>query len=842
MNDAPRGCWHCGEPLPAGDILCANVGGIPRPVCCAGCRAAAEWIEQLGLADYYRLRREFAPRAPAADETARSTSAWTRTELTRHVVRDVGDGRREAIILVEGIRCAACVWLIERALGALPGVLSVQVNANARRARITWNEALCSLPQILDALMRAGYRALPLDAAALDDARRRESRAALKRLIVAGFGAMQAMMYASALYLGAFDGVDTSTRDLFRWLGLLVATPVVFYSARPFFSGAIRTLRGRRLGIDVPVALAIALIYGASIVEAFRGGAEVYFDSVSMFVFFLLVGRYLEMQARHRAGDLTDALARLTPMFADRIRADGTLERVGVMELSPGDQVHVAEGSVVPADGVLVSDRCRVDEALLSGESTPVTRRRGGTLIAGSVVVEGPARLLVREVGSRTVVAGIVALVTRAATERPRLAEAGERAAAGFVARVMALAALTFAVWSFVDASRAFTATLAVLVVSCPCAFALAVPAAMTRALGALARRGILVARPDAIEKLANATHVVFDKTGTLTDPQLAVERVDTFAGIDRSGALRLAAALARGSRHPVARAIAACATTEDSPANTDSEPVIASGATVEPDDAPPVVESVHAEAGGGLEGVVDGRRLRLGHVEFACRGTSAVAGQASQLANAVVLADESGPLAAFHLSERLRPDAGSALDALRAQALQLEIASGDAPDRVAAIASRLDVDRWRARLTPADKLARLRELRASGARVVAVGDGINDAPVLAGADVAVAMASGAELAQASSDIVLTGERLSALAEARSLARQTLAILRQNQRWALTYNLCVVPLAALGFVPPWLAALGMSLSSLVVVLNALRIGHETERVEQVGGRPAEVVA
>uniref|UniRef100_UPI0032204FA1 heavy metal translocating P-type ATPase n=1 Tax=Rudaea sp. TaxID=2136325 RepID=UPI0032204FA1 len=405
------GCWHCGEPLPAADAPHAMIGGTQRAFCCQGCRAAAEWIEHLGLADYYRLRSEPALRpAAGADDNA----TWLRADLARHVVRELGDGECETILLVEGIRCSACVWLIERALGAVPGVTRVQVNAAAQRARIAWNPARCSLPATLDALARTGYRGLPLDVAALDDSRRRESRDALKRLVVAGFGAMQAMMYASALYLGAFASMDATTRDLFRWLGLLVATPVVFYSARPFFAGAVRSLKARRLGMDVPVALAIALIYLASLVEALRGGGEVYFDSVSMFVFFLLVGRYLEMRARHRAGDLGDALARLMPMFAERVRADGTLERVAASALAPGDLVHVAEGAAMPADGVLESARCRVDEALLSGESAPVAKNPGDALVAGSLVVQGPARLRVREVGAGIVLAGIVALVARA--------------------------------------------------------------------------------------------------------------------------------------------------------------------------------------------------------------------------------------------------------------------------------------------------------------------------------------------------------------------------------------------------------------------------------------------
>ncbi len=825
MNTTATACWHCGESLPASDAPHAVVAGVAHPVCCHGCRAAAEWIDQLGLADYYRLRSAPAPRAPEGDDTRRDASDWSRPELARHVVRPLDGDRREAIVLVDGLRCAACVWLIERALGALPGVAGVQVNASARRARIIWDDTRCTLARIVETLNRAGYRALPLDAAALDDSRRRESRAALKRLIVAGFGAMQAMMYASALYLGAFDTMDASTRDLFRWLGLLVATPVVFYSARPFFAGAWRSLAARRLGMDVPVALAIALIYTASLVEALRGGAEVYFDSVSMFVFFLLVGRYLEMRARHRAGDLGDALARLTPMFADRLREDGSLERVAAADLVTGNRVHVAEGACVPADGTLVGTSCRVDEALLSGESAAVAKRAGDALAAGSLVVQGPAQLRVERTGADTVLAGILALVTRAQTERPRLAVAGERAAAGFVARVLTLAAVTALGWSLVDPHRAFTATLAVLVVSCPCAFALAVPAALTRALVVLARRGVLVVRPDAIEALATATHVVFDKTGTLTDAHLGLERVDTIASGNpdasdsacaHDAALALAGALARGSRHPVALAIAAAA---DATARH-------------------AVEQVVAEAGGGLEGVIDGRRVRLGHAGFALRGAM----HANTLEDAVVLADDNGPIAAFHLSERLRGDARETVAALRADGLGIEISSGDAATKVATVAARLGIATWHARQRPGDKLSRLTALRADGARVIAVGDGINDAPVLAGADVAVALASGTELAQASSDIVLAGEQLGALAHARTIARQTLAILRQNQRWALAYNLVVMPFGALGFVPPWLAALGMSASSLVVVLNALRIGRRTGHLAASAPQPLEVPA
>ena len=777
--------------------------------------AAAEWITQLGLADYYRLRTEPAQKPTDPTVGIDNRAAWQRPEISRHVVRELDDGRSEMMLLIEGVRCSACVWLIERSLNSLTGVIDVQVNAASRRARIAWHRSQVTLPQILDALARTGYRASPLDAQALDDARRRESRDALKRLLVAGFGAMQAMMFAAVLYLGALDSNDASTTELFRWLGFLAATPVVLYSARPFFVGAMRMLRARRLGMDVPVSIAIALIYAASLIEAVRGGGDVYFESVSMFVFFLLAGRYLEMRARHRAGDLTDALARLAPTFADRRREDGTLERIGTHELRIGNLVQVKEGGIVPGDGVLIGTHCRVDEALLTGESAPIAKHRGDSLIAGSVLIDGPAEIRIERVGADTALAAIAMLVARAQAERPRLPQLGERAAARFVARVLLLTLLTVVCWSIVDPSRAFTAALAVLVVSCPCAFALAVPAAITRALAVLADRGVLVVKPDAIQSLADATHVVFDKTGTLTDPELAVVEVSPGNGWSRERALQLASSIARESRHPVARAISASASRDDANA------------------AVAMAHDVNSHGGLGLSATIDGREVRLGRADFAL-GRSGNA----DASDAVVLADDAGIVATFRLSERLRPDARMTIDALKAQGLTIAIASGDAPAKVADVATRLGVATWRARQLPADKLAWLNELRASGARVIVVGDGVNDAPVLAGADVAVALMSGAELAQTSSDIVLSGERLQSLASARDVARQTLSILQQNQRWTMFYNFAAVPLAALGFVPPWLAALGMSASSLCVILNALRIGKRASRTRRTASTKA----
>lgn len=833
-------CWHCGDAMAAHETVRGPLAGQSRAFCCIGCRAAAQWIEQTGLADYYRLRDAVAtpgtgqgrgPRptgplaggddardgvegaggvaagAATASAGAAAATVGARTgapprgddaALEGYVIRALGPGAAEVMLVVDGIRCTACAWLIERLLTGHAGVASVQVNTVALRARIVFDPARVTLASLLRTLARAGYRPLPLERTALDDARGRESRAALKRLLVAGFGMMQAMMFAAVLYVGG-DSLDEATRALFRWLGFAAASPVVLYSARPFFAGAWRALKLRTISVDVPVALAIALIYGASLWVALRGGIEVYFDSVAMFVFFLLCGRHLEMRARHRAGDLSDSIARLTPAFAQRRRGDGGLERVPVAELRPGDRVLVANGQAIPADGQVAQGRCAVDESLLTGESRPVVRTVGAALVAGSLVVEGPVELIVGRVGEDTTLAAILRLVQRAQVTRPRLARAGERAAGAFIARVMVLSGATAALWLVFDPGRAFDASLAVLVVSCPCAFALAVPAVLTRAMAVLAGRGVLIVQPDAIETLATADHVVLDKTGTVTDRRLELVRIDVLVpDLTEDEALARAAALARASRHPASEAITAAAEARAGPLRREA------------------VDWVD-HRGEGIEARVEGQLLRLGRPSFAAPDWCSDAG-------AVLLAGEAGPLARFHLAESIRRDAEAAVSAFGMLGLSVEMASGDAPRRVEAVANQVGIDRWSAQLRPDDKLKRLGELRTAGHRTIVVGDGVNDAPVLAGAEVSIAMASGADLAQASSDIVLVGARLQPVAEAVAVARRARALLRQNQRWAMFYNFSAVPLAALGFVPPWLAALGMSISSLLVVLNSLRIG------------------
>ena len=782
-------CFHCAEPVADTAPILARVGDLQHPVCCIGCRAAAEWIDSLGLQDYYKLRDVAPPRATAIG----NYDAWDRPQLQKLYVHRRSDGNAEVNVLIEGLRCSACSWLIERALTGIAGVRTISVNVTGKRIGIVWNPDAIALGTLLVAIARVGYTPHPLDCKSLDDVATREQHAALKRLIVAGLGMMQAMMFAIVLYAGALEGIDNSTRDFFRWIGLLVTIPVVFYSARPFFDGAWRELRARHPGMDTPVALAVALVFIASVIETLRGGAHVYFDSASMFVFLLLGGRYLEMRARHRAADVVDALARLQPATAQRRTEAGQLETIGVHELEIGDIVVVGDGTTVPADGELIGGACRVDEALLSGESHPLRRAQGDHLIAGSVVIDGPAEIRVERMGADTTLSAIVRLIGHAQRQRPRWVRYGDRAAGWFVCGLLFAALATAITWMFIDPARAFPATLAVLVVACPCAFALAVPTALARALAIMAQHGILVLKPDAVESLVRVDHFVFDKTGTLTDRNLELAAIIPLASMPAAQCLAVAARLEAGSSHPIAAAIRSAV----------------------PEPCVPVAANLRNIPGCGVEGDIDGTPYKIGSARFSLDG----AGDE----DAIVLADSHGALAQFGLRESLRADAAATLAALLKSGAELEILSGDSARRVAAVAERLHVGTYQSRLSAAQKLARLAELRASGKTVAVIGDGVNDAPALAGADLAVAIGGGAELAHSSADIVLAGDRLSGLVEARSIARSARRVMRQNIVWSLVYNAASVPLAAFGFVPPWLAAFGMSISSLAVIANSLRI-------------------
>jgi Cu2+-exporting ATPase len=802
MTPAGPACFHCGEPVPAGVVIHARIDGREEPVCCHGCRAVAEFIAGAGLTDYYRYRDAAAARA---DETPRPDrwSAYDRPELVARLTSAEPGGARSMTVLLEGLRCSACSWLADKALRQQRGLRDVSVNPATARARLTWDPEVASLGDLLRVLEHVGLRPHPLAGDAAGQLAVLERRTALKRLAVAGFGMMQVMMFAVPLYIAHSSGMDPGIRELLRLVSMLVSVPVALYAGWPFYVGAWQALRARGISMDVPVSIAIVLAFAASVWNALTGRGDVYFDSVTMFVFFLSLGRYVEMVARHRSGSVADALARLAPVTARRLR-DGVVEDVQAAELEPGDELLVRTGEVFAADGIVAEGSGRVDESMLTGESSAVQKDAGGPVHAGTQNLGAPLRVSVSAVADRTVLAGIVALLERAQAERPRVARAADRAAAWFLGRILLGAAVVFVAWWFVDPSRAFPATLAVLVVTCPCALSLATPAAIAAATAGLARRGVLVAHSDALETLARAHHVLWDKTGTLTRGLVRIEEIRALAGHTESECLAMAASLERMSEHPIARAF------------------------IEPGVATEQATEVEVHAGLGVEGTVGQRRLRIGRPSFATGLAPAhtpIVGVEGE--SWICLGDPGGLLAEFRLTDQLRPEAAACVANLRRLGLDSEIVSGDDPDAVSRIAALCGIGRSAARLDPVHKLARVKDLQAAGVVVVAIGDGINDAPLLRGADVAMAMGRGSALAQTSADLILVRDSLQEIPHAVEVARRTQRIIRQNLTWAIGYNVAALPLAAFGFVPPWLAAIGMSASSVVVVLNAMRLSRGT---------------
>jgi Cu2+-exporting ATPase len=787
------GCYHCGEPLPPGSDYSLTIDAEPQRFCCPGCQGVARLILDHDLSHFYKYRTELSEKAQDID--THSWQVYDRPAFLEAASQALPGGEREAELMIEGLTCGACVWLIEQHVTPDPGIQSLAVNPLTQRATLRWNQARTPVSTILARLAELGYRprlGTPAsDLAQLETARRQ----ALKRLAVAGVGMLQVMTFAASLYIGAFQGMSATFGEFFGLISMLVATPVVLYAGAPFFQRALADLSARRPGMDVPVALAVGIAYVASVVNIFTGRGQIYFDSATMFIFFLSLGRFLEMQARHRAGASVRAMAELLPPAARRQTGTG-VSTVATLELRAGDTVLVEPGQAFPGDGVIARGEGPIDETLLTGEALPRRRGPGERVLAGALNQgRTPISATLDRVGPETYLAGVGRLLNRAQAERPALVQSADRLAGWFVVGVLLVATLVAVAWWQLAPDRALGVTLAVLVVTCPCALSLATPTALTVALGALARQGLLVTSGRALETLGQVTTWVFDKTGTLTCGELVIERVEPMAaGLAPERALGIAAALEAVLSHPLARAF-----------HGRGEVLTAT--------------DVRLIAGRGVKGAVDGQDYRLGSAAFV--GHTAPVDAADR--TVVYLADERQVLAAFHLRDRLRAEAVALVQSLKRAGQRVLIASGDGAGPARQVARALGIEEWHAQLLPEDKLVLIQRLQAEGATVAMVGDGINDGPVLAGANVSLAMGAGSQLAQASADIVITGASLAPLTRLTTLAATTLGVIRQNLAWALSYNALAVPVAAAGLVPPWAAAIGMSASSLVVVLNALRL-------------------
>ena len=798
---ADKECFHCGLPIPNGASYQVEIDKQPREMCCTGCQAVAQAIVDNGLSDFYRHRTDKSNTVEnLVPAELRELQIYDDETLQKSFVTSEDGAIREASLILEGIVCAACVWLNEKHVMSLDGVLDFKVNYSTHRASLKWDNNKIQLSDVLKAITNIGYHAHPFDVARLDNLQKKEKSAALRRIAIAGIGMMQVMMLAISLYIGETSDMSDTMRNFLRWTSLLITTPVLFFASRIFFISAWRDIKRKQLGMDVPVAIAVGAAYIASAWATITQSGDVYFDSVTMFTFFLLGGRYLEMVARHKAGQVADALVRLTPATATRIR-DDQQETVAVSELELGDTLLIKPGETIPADGIVVDGKSSVNESLLTGESLPLNKAKDDKLIGGTVNIESPLFMKVEKLGDSTVLSGIIRLLERAQSEKPNLASFVDRVATWFVFAVLLIAIAVFIAWTTIDPSNAFWVTLSVLVVTCPCALSLATPAALTTATGALTEKGILTTRGHALETLAKLNRIIFDKTGTLTYGKLSVSAIENLSTESDEQINALAAGLEASSEHPIATAIQQL-----------SKNAIA-------------FADYQAESGKGVTGNYQGTAYRLGTKAYveALVGTALKNDQQAQQGSEIYLGRQGEWLAKFTLQDEIRKEAKHIIQALKQQGIKVSLLSGDSQTAVDHVAQQLGISHAIGNLLPKDKLQQLQSLQAKQEIVAMVGDGVNDAPVLAGANVSLAMGSGSQLAQASADMILLSESLEQLPAAIEISRNTQKIIKQNFAWAIAYNITAIPIAAMGMVQPWMAAIGMSMSSLLVVLNALRL-------------------
>ncbi|MFM4861390.1 heavy metal translocating P-type ATPase [Aeromonas media] len=792
------GCFHCGEPVPTGSDFTLEIKGIVQPMCCPGCQAVAQTILECGLASYYEHRTAPGIKGELVPSELAALTHYDLAEVQQEFVTETGT-LREIQLSVEGLTCAACAWLIERHLMGLPGLHYVNVNTTTHRARIKWDPDRLSLSDILKGFAKIGYRAYPFQTHQQEALYAREVRSYMFRMALAGLGSMQVMMCAVALYMDLFISVEEEFMIYFKWISLLLSTPIMIYSAQPFYVGAWRSLKQGHLSMDVSVSLALIGAFVASIWATVFNTGEVYYDSITMFVFFLLLGRLLELRARRKASESSSNLARLVPIMATRIDADGEHE-VPAKTLRVGDRVRVLAGATLPADGIITLGQASLNEAMLTGEQLPLLKQAGDPVFAGTISTDAPLEIRVNHPIEESRLAQIMRLQDSALDDKPAIAQLADVLSRHFILVLLLIAAAVWTFWHFHAPERAFWVTLSVLVATCPCALSLATPTALTSATAHLTRSGILLRRGHVLDVLTRANRIVMDKTGTLTTGNISLVGVQPLAELGEDECLAIARALEAYSEHPIARAFR-------SKGADDAVLLAASGVT-------PVI-------GHGIEGRIAGKHYRIGSARWL--GLSDKQNAAQGLA--IYLADETRPLARFTLADTVRADAGALIQAFKAAGLQTTILTGDSSPQADTVARELGVDELVKGVTPDGKLAYLKARETAGDISIMVGDGINDAPVLAGAHASFAMAGGTDLAKNSADAILLADDLSRLLTARTLALRTRRIIQENFAWSIGYNLLVLPLAASGWLPPYLAAAGMSLSSLIVVTNSMRLNR-----------------
>ncbi len=784
-----KSCYHCGEDVPANTDFKVEILGEIRDMCCPGCETVAQTIVDSGLVSYYQYRTAPAEKADLVPEQLQALIHYDNEDVQSEFVRN-HENTSEVTLSLEGVSCAACAWLIEKQVSGVKGLISIRVNTTTNRALLAWDKTQVRLSELLSVIHKLGYKAAPFEADKQEAAYHHTMKQYLYRLGIAGLATMQVMMLAVALYLEVFGDLEPEFKNYFRWVSLIFATPVLLYSALPFYLNAWRSIKGRTLGMDVPVSIALIFAYVASLVATVTEQGEVFFESISMFTFFLLVGRFLEMRARRKAAAASGNLLKLIPAIATTL--DG--EQIPVRTLKVGDRIRVLPGEHIPADGKVISGRIHIDESMLTGESVHVVKKAGDAVYAGTLNGEESFELEVTNSKADSMISNIVRLQDEAQHSKPKIAEIADVVARYFVGAILIISAGTWLYWHQTKPDDAFWIMLSVLVATCPCALSLATPTALTCATSRMGNFGILLRKGHVFETLCKINHLVVDKTGTLTKGDIEISQTQTFAGFNETEALAIASALEAHANHPIARAFSWFG----------QEDV--------------TVSDVQNIIGSGIQGIWNTKTVKIGSANF-------VVGENRDESNAVYLSVAEEHVATFYYRDPIRKESKAFIQRFADAGIKTTLLTGDSLRNAQPVADEMGIDHVIASAKPEDKLAYLKGLDQDDITMM-VGDGINDAPTLAGAHLSVAMGGGTDVAKASADMTLLGDNLEKLLEARLLAIRTRKIIRENLAWSLGYNLLILPLAVAGLVAPYVAVVGMSASSIIVVSNSLRLLKE----------------
>ncbi|BFT30367.1 heavy metal translocating P-type ATPase [Alteromonas sp. D210916BOD_24] len=791
MSD--HNCYHCGLSIDSRDQgkFSTVILGTNRDMCCPGCLAVAEAIVNNGLEDYYQFRTEPAQKSDEAlMETLDKLNVYDDPSLQEEFVFDEGQHKQIQLTL-EGITCAACGWLIEKQLSKVEGIKQVAVNVQERRALITWSPLEIKLSQILATLKRIGYEGSPFHPDEHEASYKREQKTYLKKLGLAGIMTMQVMMLMTGLYFDWFGAIETETRQYFYWVALTLTTPVVLYSGSTFYVGAIKALSARTVNMDVPVTIAIFATYLAGIRSTVLEKGEVFFESICMFIFLLLLSRFLEHRSRHRAAQISANMTQHVPVSASKLNVDGTITDSLAKNLKVGDVVIVKAGETIPIDGVILDGKAAIDESMLTGEFNPVAKSKNSSVYGGTVCQDGTLSISVTQTLKNALVNQIVRLQASAMASKPKAAQLADRFSRYFVVAVLVISALTYSYWYLQGSEDAFWITIAVLVATCPCALGLATPSALTCAMAKLNRHGILLKRADALEQITSITTIALDKTGTLTHGRFAIAHSWFAQEVDEHSVMAIAYALEARSEHPIAKAFEGSFTHH--------------------------VSDFNVSPGGGISGVVNNITFLMGSAAYCNADETLVPINAN-----VYLCANGKTLAAFEVSDSLREDAYATLSIL-AKSHELVVLSGDTQHNVDVLVSSLPIKTAQGGLTPDRKYDEVLAMQEAGKKVMMMGDGINDAPVLASADVAVAVGNATDVAKTAADVILLGDQLLLVPTLIDTAHLVKQKIRQNIGWAVGYNLLILPFAVSGLLSPWMAVVGMSLSSIIVVTNSTRL-------------------